>query len=198
MGPAPPVVLARKDELPFSTQEWQVLAEYMSTWPDELFQAEDDRLVVNGNFLTQDNFTTYVQQKRTHLPTAFLPLAFPLRSIVVPNCLRMEALNGLEGEVVQFSRDRVGVFAAFDDVRTCLQAEGSPANVSMRTPKVTEMKTGLDLLSETAMEIAAKMRNRHFCPVHRNEFVNHEVAAANLTIGNSLICVVNHNIYTRI
>ena len=109
MGPAPPVVLARKDRLPFSTQEWEVLTEYMSTWTEELMEAEDDRQAVNDNFLTPSSFSAHVQQNRENAPTAFLSLAFPLRSTVVSSGLSIEALNGVEGEVVKFSRDRVGV-----------------------------------------------------------------------------------------
>ena len=72
-------------------------------------EAEDDRQAVNDRFLTPSSFSAYVKQNREASPTAFLPVVFPLRSTVVPSGLSIEALNGVEGEVVQFSRDRVGV-----------------------------------------------------------------------------------------
>ena len=109
IGPAPPVVLARKDKLPFSTQEWEVLTEYINTWTEELMEVENDRQAVNDHFLTPSSFSAYVQRNRENFLAAFLSLTFPLRSTVVPSGLSIEALNGIEGEVVQFSRDRVGV-----------------------------------------------------------------------------------------
>ena len=60
------------------------------------------------------------------------------------------------------SSEQLPFLAGFDDNRTCSQAEGSSALVSMRTPTVIEMKTGLDLLSDTAMQIPLKFLAESF------------------------------------
>lgn len=108
-GPAPPVVVARKDNLPFSQQEWDVLDEYMSDWMDQCGEAEENRLEVSNQILSPEAFKTYVDEQREVRPTAFLSLRFPLGSVVVAEGLSAAELNGKEAEVVQYSRDRVGV-----------------------------------------------------------------------------------------
>ena len=109
MGPAPPVVLIRKDGLPFSRQDWNALYTYINTWMDKCMGTEENKHSVNTSFLTLSNFTEYVKQNREAWPAAFLSLMFPLRCIVAPSGLSTEMLNGVEGEVMQFSRNRVGV-----------------------------------------------------------------------------------------
>jgi len=108
-GPAPPVVLARKDKIPFSQQDWHSLDEYMAEWREETAEAEDDRLAVSARWLTPDAHKAYVRNNAESAPTAFLSMLFPVGSIVVPSGLSVAELNGQEGTVVQFSRDRVGV-----------------------------------------------------------------------------------------
>jgi len=109
MGPAPPVVLARKDRLPFSQQDWYSLDEYMADWREEIGDAEDNLTEVSTRWLSPDAYKEYVRNNCESTPTAMLPLRFPVGSTVVPSGLSLEELNGTEGEVVQFSRDRVGV-----------------------------------------------------------------------------------------
>ena len=48
MGPAPPVILARRDRIPFSCHDWMVLDDYMSRWRDELCEAEEGRAELNA------------------------------------------------------------------------------------------------------------------------------------------------------
>lgn len=108
-GPAPPVVLARKDGLPFSTHDWTVLNEYMSYWMEETGEAEDDRREISDRIMDPLAFQRFVRESREEQPLGFLSLQFPCGCTVVPEGLSTEELNGKEGEVVQFSRDRVGV-----------------------------------------------------------------------------------------
>lgn len=108
-GPAPPVVLARRDKLPFSTQDWAALDEYMSSWSEALADAEDDRGAVGAQFLKLHAFRQYIRSTTESRPAAFLPLQFPIGSTVQTHGLSVAELNGQEGEVVQYSRERVGV-----------------------------------------------------------------------------------------
>lgn len=108
-GPAPPVVLARKDGLPFSTHDWAVLNDYMSYWMEETGEAEDDRREVSDRILDLTAFQRYVRENLEEQPLGFLSLQFPCGSTVVPEGLSTQELNGKEGEVVRFNRDRVGV-----------------------------------------------------------------------------------------
>ena len=165
MGPAPPVVLARKDRLPFSTQEWEVLTEYMSIWTEELMGVEDDRHVVNVNFLTPCSFSAYVQQNRENFPAAFLSLIFPLGSTVVPSGLSIEPLNGIEGEVVQYSRDRVGVRfpdsaepVALKPKRLTVVREAPAVELAPKRPECVADKEARakHLAEKDAMEIAKR------------------------------------------
>lgn len=108
-GPAPPVVLARRDKLPFSSEEWAILDEYISDWIGELSEAEEDRIAVSRRWLTPEAFKAHLQAECETRPTAFLSVRFPIGSVVVAEGLSVAELNGREGEVVQFGRDRVGV-----------------------------------------------------------------------------------------
>jgi len=109
LGPAPPVVLARRDKLPFSRHDWDLLNDYMSDWLEELMEAEEERAGVSERMLTPVALRDYLRDHRDSHPSALLPLQFPLGSVVVPSGLSSAELNGQEGEVAQFSRDRVGV-----------------------------------------------------------------------------------------
>ncbi|CAK0807853.1 unnamed protein product [Prorocentrum cordatum] len=135
-GPAPPVVLARRDRVPFSKQVPRDLQavrirwgrsrqtsilharargwhgcgySYILQWLDEIGEEEDDRTSVSDRLLTPAAFQSYVEAQREECPTAFLSVRFPLCSTVVPHGLGAGELNGLEGEVAQYGRDRVGV-----------------------------------------------------------------------------------------
>lgn len=104
LGKAPPCLLARGDGLPFSWADWATIDEYITSWfdlSDELDTAEMKR------YNTPAAFQEYV--RRSDRPTALLSLRFPIGSTVVPSGLSLQELNGKEGEVVRFSRERVGV-----------------------------------------------------------------------------------------
>lgn len=109
MGPAPPVVLVRKDRVPFSRQDWEALDTYIQQWMDEAAEAEDSRSEVCRHWLTAASFQTFLRSCRDSWPAACLSVQFPRGSIVVANGLSVEELNGKEGIVVQYSRERVGV-----------------------------------------------------------------------------------------
>lgn len=121
-GPAPPVVLARKDKLPFSKQDWDIVDEYMGEWREALGDAEDGMAAVSEKWLTPSAFRTYVSSISGSQPAAMLSVRFPIGSIVVPSGLTVAELNGQEGAVVQYSRDRVGVAFA-DRAVTALKPE---------------------------------------------------------------------------
>lgn len=108
MGPAPPVMLGCRDGVPFSQVEWDILAEFMANWMDELCD-EENRNHVSVRLLTPENFRKYVMQHKESRVSAFLCIQFPVRSIVVAEGLSISELNDQEGEVVRYSRDRVGV-----------------------------------------------------------------------------------------
>jgi len=110
MGPAPPVVLARRDRVPFSVQDWHALEEFMEQWSDECVDAEDDRVAVSASILTPERFQSFIRgQQQESRPTAFLSVRFPVGGTVVAQGLSAQELNGQEGKVAQYSRDRVGV-----------------------------------------------------------------------------------------
>jgi len=109
MGPAPPVVLARRDKLPFSQQDWRSLDEYMAEWREEFIEADEERGAVGEKWLSKDAYTAYVRANREMAPSAMLSLQFPLDSTVVPSGLTAAELNGREGIVARYNRDRVGV-----------------------------------------------------------------------------------------
>jgi len=108
MGPAPPVILARRDRIPFSCHDWMVLDDYMSRWRDELCEAEEGRAELNARYLAPAKLQAYARS-RSDQPYALLSFRFPIGSIVSPQGLSLEELNGKEGVVAQFGRDRVGI-----------------------------------------------------------------------------------------
>mmetsp|Transcript_32632 Transcript_32632/g.91654 ORF Transcript_32632/g.91654 Transcript_32632/m.91654 type:complete len:343 (-) Transcript_32632:141-1169(-) len=122
MGPAPPVVLVRRDKLPFSKQDWDLMMDYMSEWLDEASEAEENRSEVHRRYMSPAAFRRRVRAKSEIWPTGFLSLQFPVGSTVVPSGLAAAELNGKEGAVVQYSRDRVGVRFQDRDV-TALKPE---------------------------------------------------------------------------
>lgn len=107
-GPAPPVVLARKDKLPFSKADWDAMEAYIGEWLEENGEAEENRSEVAERWLNPESFRQYVSSG-DNWPGAFLSLRFPVGSVVVPQGLSSQELNGVEGTVVQYSRDRVGI-----------------------------------------------------------------------------------------
>ncbi|CAE8645414.1 unnamed protein product [Polarella glacialis] len=150
-GPAPPVVLARKDKLPFSAHDWALLTDYMSFWSDEACEAEDERASVSARLLSDAEFRRYVRAERENHPLAFLSLQFPLGSLVSPQKLSAEELNGSQGEVAQYSRDRVGVkfperavIALRPDCLTLLREPSGPseAELAASEPAAKRQDTG--------------------------------------------------------
>lgn len=109
MGPAPPVVLARRDGVPFSRADWDAIGEYQSLWAEEAGEAEDGRDEVTKRIMTPHAFRRYVRENSAEFPSAFLSLRFPVGSVVVPEGLSAAELNGRQGVVAQFGRERVGV-----------------------------------------------------------------------------------------
>ena len=108
-GPAPPVVLARRDKQPFSAHDWDVINEYISEWLEEACEADENRNAVNDRYLSPGALQAYVRTHREDNQAALLSLRFPLGSTVVPQGLSATELNGQEGTVEQYGRDRVGV-----------------------------------------------------------------------------------------
>lgn len=108
-GPAPPVVLARRDKLPFSRHDWDLVIDYINEWTEEMIEAEDEHAAVSQRLMSPAALQAYVRTHRDSHPAAFLPLQFPLGSTVVPSGLSAAELNDREGEVAQYGRDRVGV-----------------------------------------------------------------------------------------
>lgn len=109
MGPAPPVVLARKDGVPFSRADWDAIDEYRTLCMEEAGEAEDGRDEVLKRMMSPHAFRKYLCDNSAEFPSALLSLRFPLGSTVVPEGLSVAELNGRQGVVAQFSRDRVGV-----------------------------------------------------------------------------------------
>ena len=72
---------------------------------------------MNARYLNPKAFQAFIRAHQEEWPLAFLSLQFPAGSAVVPQGLAgAQELNGKEGEVVQFARDRVGVqFAELPD-----------------------------------------------------------------------------------
>jgi len=84
--------------------------DYIRDWLDELADGEDEGAhVVSKRVLTPEKFQQFVRDRSESHPTACLSYRFPVGSIVVAEGLSVEELNGKEGEVLQFGRDRVGV-----------------------------------------------------------------------------------------
>lgn len=106
--PAPPVVVARKDQVPFSKDDFQAICEYRDLWmeearEDEHFTAATDRI------LEPLAFQSFLREHVEDFPRAFLSLRYPKGSLVVAEGLQNAELNGQKGTVSQYSRDRVGV-----------------------------------------------------------------------------------------
>ena len=108
-GPAPPVVLARKDQVPFSSHDFEMICDYMSHWMEQAGESEDHFTEVTNRILEPGAFQQYVRENIEDYPLAFLSLQFPRDSVVEASGLSKEELNGLQGKVCRYSRDRVGV-----------------------------------------------------------------------------------------
>lgn len=117
----PGVLLARGDKLPFSKADWVMLNDYIHEWGATVMQEGN---IAGAVLLKHDAFiqsmavrsanTTYESKSSIAAggvisSTAFLPLLFPIGISVRLNGLEKKELNGVEGHVVQYSRDRVGV-----------------------------------------------------------------------------------------
>lgn len=175
MGPAPPVVLARKDRMPFSQQDWQSLNDYMSEWCEEIGEAEDGPLAVCERWLTPEAYKTYVRANREAAPTAMLSVLFPVGSSVVPEGLSVAELNGQEGTVAQYSRDRVGVafperaVTALRPERLRLLKEAAPPAME---PATKRQDTGekLQREKEVAHKEALQIATRFVECLHQDTF----------------------------
>jgi len=112
-----PVQLAREDKLPFSTEDCTVLNGYIRQWVEmaaELKEMSEEGVEIAARLLTPERF--YKFATRSSVPpsgaassTVFLSLRFPLGCVVEASGLSKAELNGVEGTVVQYARDRVGV-----------------------------------------------------------------------------------------
>jgi len=166
MGPAPPVVLARRDQLPFSSQDWDVMDRYIQEWMEEGADAEEGRQDVSRRYLNPEAFRRYVQARASEAPTAFLPVRFPLGSTVVAQGLAGAAeLNGQEGEVAQYSRNRLGVRYPDRDV------------VALRPERLTLLREPANAVKEAAAkqqdsgdeEVATKRRETRQAELQQKE-----------------------------
>jgi len=166
-GPAPPVVMARKDGVPFSKQDYQCLDEYMAEWREAIGEAEDDMLAVSERCLTQEALQAHVRANAEAAPTAMLCMQFPVGSIVVPSCLSLTELNGQEGVVVQYSRDRVGVsfpdraVTALRPERLTLLKESQPLEPASKrhdtgAVKQSRLQRGKEVAYKEALQIAER------------------------------------------
>ena len=115
-GPAPPVVLARKDQVPFSSHDFDMICDYISHWMEQAGESEGHFTEVTNRILEPGAFQEYVRQNLEEHPLAFLSLQFPRESIVEAHGLSKAELNGLQGRVRQYTRDRVGVCLPDRDV----------------------------------------------------------------------------------
>eukprot|EP00435_Cladocopium_sp_Y103_P023282 s482_g5.t1 len=108
-GPAPPVVLARKDQVPFSKHDFDLILEYMDYWMEEAREDEDHFTEATNKILEPKAFQRFVREQED-FPLAFLSLQFPKHSLVEAQGLtNRPELNGQQGTVTQYSRDRVGI-----------------------------------------------------------------------------------------
>lgn len=146
MGPAPPVVLARRDKVPFSVHDWDTMFSYISEWSDEACEAEDDRQSVNRRYITPAAFKQFVHDNKDEHPLGFLSLRFPLHSTVIAQGLSMDELNHVDGEVLQYSRDRVGIkfpdreIVALKSERLTLVRERPEATPEEENPDVVKRR----------------------------------------------------------
>jgi len=169
LGPAPPVLLARKDLLPFSWDDWARLDEYMSMWSEALSEDESP----------SETFKRYLNPKafRDHVvrlgQAGFISLHFPIGCTVTPHGLSKAELNGTEGQVVQYSRDRVGVsFSAGEPIalkpeRLKLVHEAPlPEQVADAAPEAPngEVKAAREerVRKQQALDLAKKLRDNVF------------------------------------
>ncbi|CAJ1350573.1 unnamed protein product [Effrenium voratum] len=167
-GPAPPVVLARKDRLPLSSQDFHLICKYMSYWMEEAEEAEEHMTEVSNRILEPNAFQAYVREhaedrSAQEHPLAFLSLQFPLRSTVLADGLEASDLNGQQGEVVDFTRDRVGV--EFPDAKRCalrpcklkLQREPpSEREPKAKRPALDKEERKKELERQEALQIAKR------------------------------------------
>jgi len=114
--------LARRDKQPISSEDRAVIDDYNSQWKDARSHVEEDSPQDSEQKLTPTAFQTYVRGQLGMHPTAFLPLQFPVGSTVTATGLSIPELNGVEGEVIRYTRERIGVRFPNRDV-TALKPE---------------------------------------------------------------------------
>ena len=81
----------------------------MSYWMEEAREAEDNFTEATDKILEPKAFQKFVRENVEEFPLGFLSLQFPKDSVVVAEGLKAEELNGQQGTVSQYSRDRVGI-----------------------------------------------------------------------------------------
>mmetsp|Transcript_10156 Transcript_10156/g.22877 ORF Transcript_10156/g.22877 Transcript_10156/m.22877 type:complete len:346 (-) Transcript_10156:152-1189(-) len=170
IGPAPPVVLARKDKVPFSSEDFWAMFDYIGRWLDVLGE-QDDSIATNAR-INKAAFRKFVanEVEAGHIePTTLLSVQYPLGSLVELDGLAAAELNGMQGEVAQYSRDRVGVqvpgryVMAIKPQRLRLIREGTDEpSAKQRRPEATaeaaEAKKArqTELQNKEAMQIAER------------------------------------------
>mmetsp|Transcript_107088 Transcript_107088/g.194931 ORF Transcript_107088/g.194931 Transcript_107088/m.194931 type:complete len:393 (+) Transcript_107088:44-1222(+) len=98
LGPAPPVVAGRSDGVPFTSEDWRVLDDFM-----EAMFGDGPRKVERTLFL---NFVC----RQTNAPFAFLDIRYPKGANVRAQGLKATALNGIVGVISgKYEKGRVGV-----------------------------------------------------------------------------------------
>lgn len=76
---------------------------------EEAREAEDNFTEATDKILEPKAFQKFVRENVEEFPLGFLSLQFPKDSVVVAEGLKAEELNGQQGTVSQYSRDRVGI-----------------------------------------------------------------------------------------
>ena len=76
---------------------------------EEAREAEDNFTEATDKILEPKAFQKFVREHVEEFPLGFLSLQFPKDSVVVAEGLKAEELNGQQGTVSQYSRDRVGI-----------------------------------------------------------------------------------------
>ena len=164
-GPAPPVVLARKDLVPFSKDDFQAICEYRDLWMEEA--REDEHFTkATERILEPLAFQRFLRERFEDFPRAFLSLRYPKGSLVMAENLQNVELNGQKGTVAQYSRDRVGVvfgskLVALRPERLRILEEVEPARKRHVGAKQTEERRR-ELERQEAMAIAKRFHECMF------------------------------------
>lgn len=97
-----PVMLARRDGLPFSQLDCQVLLDFIRDMGGSS--------AVDSGCSMLSAFRDFILSAGVGIPpAAFLSIKYPVGSIVIAGGLGRADLNGKQGRVIRYTRDRVGV-----------------------------------------------------------------------------------------